>query len=334
MTHTITLPDQTTFTANEDETVLAAATRQNLNLPHSCKSGACGQCKAELISGEFEMGDHIDKAISAEEKAQGKVLLCCTTAKSDLKINVPGFNPNALPVRTLPVRIETIEIKHDVALLRLALPKAPSFAFYAGQYIDLLLPGNISRSYSIANSPDQEGVLELHIRKRENGVCSEMIFGAEPKIKEKGIVRVKGPLGTFTLQKDSDKPIVLLATGTGYAPIRSILLDLIHQNSERQVHFYWGARRQEDLYALEEAEALIGRLKNAKFSPVLSKPDSDWKGENGYVQNVAAQNYSDLSQYEVYACGSPAMTESAQSLLAQKCALSEDAFFCDAFSPA
>lgn len=176
MTHTITLSDQITFTANDDETVLAAATRQNLNLPHSCKSGACGQCKAELISGEFEMGDHIDKAISAEEKAQGKVLLCRTTAKSNLKINVPGFNPNALPVRTLPVRIETIEIKHDVALLRLALPKAPSFAFYAGQYIDLLLPGNISRSYSIANSPDQEGVLELHIRKRENGVCSEMIF--------------------------------------------------------------------------------------------------------------------------------------------------------------
>ena len=240
MTHTITLSDQITFTANDDETVLAAATRQNLNLPHSCKSGACGQCKAELMSGEFEMGDHIDKAISEEEKAQGKVLLCCTTAKSDLKINVQGFNPNALPVRTLPVRIETIEIKHDVALLRLALPKAPSFAFYAGQYIDLLLPGNISRSYSIANSPDQEGVLELHIRKRENGVCSEMIFGAEPKIKEKGIVRVKGPLGTFTLQQDSNKPMILLATGTGYAPIRSILLDLIHQNSERQVHFYWG----------------------------------------------------------------------------------------------
>ena len=191
MTHTITLSDQITFTANEDETVLAAATRQNLNLPHSCKSGACGQCKAELMSGEFEMGDHIDKAISEEEKAQGKVLLCCTTAKSDLKINVPGFNQNALPVRTLPARIENIEIKHDVALLKLALPKAPPFAFYAGQYIDLLLPGNISRSYSIANSPDQEGVLELHIRKRENGVCSEMIFGAEPKIKEKALSALK-----------------------------------------------------------------------------------------------------------------------------------------------
>lgn len=141
-------------------------------------------------------------------------------------------------------------------------------------------------------------------------------------------------MGTFTLQKDSDKPIILLATGTGYAPIRSILLDLIHQNRERQVHFYWGARQQEDLYALEEVEALIGRLKNAKFSPVLSKSDSDWKGENGYVQNVAAQNYPDLSQYEVYACGSPEMTESAHGLLTQKCALPEDAFFCDAFSPA
>lgn len=334
MTHTITLPDQTTFTANDGETVLAAAARQNLNLPHSCKSGVCGQCKAELVSGDIQMGEHSEQALSEGEKAQGKILMCCTTTQSDISINIPGYNANALPVRTLPARIERIVFKHDVALLKLALPKAPLFAFYAGQYIDLLLPGNVSRSYSIANSPEQEGILELHIRRRENGVCSEMIFGSEPKVKEKGIVRIKGPLGSFTLQEDSGKPIILLATGTGYAPIRSILLDLIRQDSSRAVHLYWGARHQDDLYALEEAQELTGRLKNARFSPVLSKADDGWQGEKEYVQTAAAKDYPDLSGYEVYACGSVAMIESAKSVLVAQCSLPETAFYSDAFSPA
>lgn len=254
MNHTVTLPDQTTFAAGDGETVLSAAARQNLNLPHSCKNGVCGQCKAELASGDIQMGGHSEQALSEAEKAQGKILMCRTTAQSDISLNIPGCKADALPVRTLPARIESIVFKHDVALLKLALPKAPPFAFYAGQYIDLLLPGNVSRSYSIANSPDQEGILELHIRRRENGVCSEMIFGSEPKVKEKGIVRVKGPLGSFTLQEDSGKPVILPATDTGYAPIRSILLDLIRQNSSRAAHFYWGARHQDDLYALEEAK--------------------------------------------------------------------------------
>ncbi|HEZ3805964.1 TPA: 2Fe-2S iron-sulfur cluster binding domain-containing protein, partial [Neisseria meningitidis] len=178
MNHTVTLPDQTTFAANDGETVLAAAARQNLNLPHSCKSGVCGQCKAELVSGDIQMDGHSEQALSEAEKAQGKILMCRTTAQSDISINIPGYKADALPVRTLPARIESIIFKHDVALLKLALPKAPPFAFYAGQYIDLLLPGNVSRSYSIANPPDQEGILELHIRRRKNGVCSEMIFGS------------------------------------------------------------------------------------------------------------------------------------------------------------
>lgn len=281
MNHTVTLPDQTTFAAGDGETVLAAAARQNLNLPHSCKSGVCGQCKAELVSGDIQIGGHSEQALSEAEKAQGKILMCCTTAQSDISLNIPGYKADALPVRTLPARIESMVFKHDVALLKLALPKAPPFAFYAGQYIDLLLPGNVSRSYSIANSPDQEGILELHIRRRENGVCSEMIFGSEPKVKEKGIVRVKGPLGSFTLQEDSGKPVILLATGTGYAPIRSILLDLIRQDSGRAVHFYWGARHQDDLYALEEAQGLACRLKTPASPPYCPAPERAGREEKG-----------------------------------------------------
>ena len=288
MNHTITLPDQTTFAAGDGETVLAAAARQNLNLPHSCKSGVCGQCKAELVSGNIQMGGHSEQALSEAEKAQGKILMCCTTAQSDININIPGYKADALPVRTLPARIESIIFKHDVALLKLALPKAPP---------------------------------------------SEMIFGSEPKVKEKGIVRVKGPLGSFTLQEDSGKPVILLATGTGYAPIRSILLDLIRQDSGRAVHFYWGARHQDDLYALEEAQGLACRLKNACFTPILSRPGEGWQGRKGHVQDVAAQDHPDLSKYEVFACGSPAMTEQAKNLFVQQHKLPENLFFSDAFTP-
>ncbi len=160
-----------------------------------------------------------------------------------------------------------------------------------------------------------------------------MIFGSEPKVKEKGIVRVKGPLGSFTLQEDSGKPVILLATGTGYAPIRSILLDLIRQDSSRAVHFYWGARHQDDLYTLEEAQGLACRLKNACFTPVLSRPGEDWQGRKGYVQDIAAQDHPDLSEYEVFACGSPAMTEQAKNLFVQQHKLPENLFFSDAFTP-
>ena len=288
MNHTITLPDQTTFAAGDGETVLAAAARQNLNLPHSCKSGVCGQCKAELVSGDIQMGGHSEQALSEAEKAQGKILMCCTTAQSDISINIPGYKADALPVRTLPARIESIIFKHDVALLKLALPKAPP---------------------------------------------SEMIFGSEPKVKEKGIVRVKGPFGSFTLQEDSGKPVILLATGTGYSPIRSILLDLIRQGSSRAVHFYWGARHQDDLYALEEAQGLACRLKNACFTPVLSRPGEGWQGRKGHVQDIAAQDHPDLSEYEVFACGSPAMTEQAKNLFVQQHKLPENLFFSDAFTP-
>ena len=288
MNHTITLPDQTTFAAGDGETVLAAAARQNLNLPHSCKSGVCGQCKAELVSGDIQMDGHSEQALSEAEKAQGKILMCCTTAQSDISINIPGYKADALPVRTLPARIESIIFKHDVALLKLALPKAPP---------------------------------------------SEMIFGSEPKVKEKGIVRVKGPFGSFTLQEDSGKPVILLATGTGYSPIRSILLDLIRQGSSRAVHFYWGARHQDDLYALEEAQGLACRLKNACFTPVLSRPGEGWQGRKGHVQDIAAQDHPDLSEYEVFACGSPAMTEQAKNLFVQQHKLPENLFFSDAFTP-
>lgn len=333
MSYTVTLPDQTVFTVDENETVLAAAERNNLNLPHSCKSGFCGQCKAEVLQGKVEMGEHSGKTLSEEEQVQGKVLLCCTYPKSDLSVAVKDYQgADAIPVRTLPARVEKLDIVGDAVLLTLTLPKTAHFQFRAGQYIDLLLPGNASRSYSLASSSADTESLQLHIRRRDNGLFSNMIFSETPSVKEKSIVRIKGPLGSFTL-KSEDKPLIMLATGTGFAPIRAMLLDLIARQSKQAVHVYWGVRKFDDFYALEDAKELVCRLKNGKFTAVLSQPDAEWQGETGYVQQAAARDYPDMAGVEVYACGAVQMAEGARVLLTETCALPEDAFYSDVFTP-
>ncbi|STZ76751.1 2Fe-2S iron-sulfur cluster-binding protein [Bergeriella denitrificans] len=334
MTHSVTLPDQSSFTVYARETVLAAALRQNLNLPHSCQNGFCGQCKAVLLDGQVSLAEHSGRALSAEEAAQGKILMCCATPGSNLRIDIPGYTgAGSIPVRTLPARVQSIAFAHNTALLTLALPKSPQLMFEAGQYVDLLLPGNISRSYSIANAPDGQGLIELHIRRRENGVCADMLFGNAPAIKEKSIVRIKGPLGAPYPYFDCEQPVILLATGTGYAPIRSILLELIRRDFRHPVHFYWGARRAADLYAQAEAAKLIQQLAHGRFMPILSQADDDWQGARGYVQHLAAQDIADMSAYAVYACGAEQMVYAAQALFTGQCGLPPEAFHADAFTP-
>ncbi|MDO5069147.1 MAG: 2Fe-2S iron-sulfur cluster-binding protein [Neisseria zoodegmatis] len=332
MSYTVTLvPDHATFSVEAGEPILSAAKRQNFNLPHSCQNGICGQCKAEVVSGDVAQGVHAELALSSEEAAQGKILMCCTTLNGDVTLKIPGYNgASAPPVKTFPTRVASVDYIGDVAVLTLSLPKAPPFQFWAGQYIDILLKNGQTRSYSIAGSPNQPETLTLHIAKREGGLFSAMLFGEEASIQEKTILRVRGPLGTFTLQ-ESDKPIIFMATGTGFAPIASILRQLADSGSSRTVHLYWGVRHESGLYDFQTASDLIARLPNARFTPVLSRPDESWQGATGYVQTQVAADYPDLSGFEVYACGSPQMIESAKELLQQQCGLPEEAFFSDAF---
>ena len=336
MKHTITLsPDNETFEADDGESILAAARRQGFNLPHSCQNGICGQCKAEIATGEFEQGEHAEQALPAEELAQNKILMCCCYPRGDIRLNVPSYNSSKMPpVKTLPARVASVEYLHDTAILKLDMPKKPPFVFLAGQYIDILLKDGHTRSYSLAGSPAQAEQLELHIRKREGGMFSGMLFGNDPLIKEKTIMRVRGPMGTFTLNEEETQPIILLATGTGFAPIQSILLRLIEQQSQRQVHLYWGGRNEAELYYAEQAAEWTGRLKNGSFTPVLSRADENWNGARGYVQQQVLRDYPDLSAHQVYACGSPAMITDAQEILTGQGRLKNDAFFSDAFSPA
>lgn len=335
MPYTVTLaPDNTEFPINDNEPILAAAKRHGLNLPHSCQNGICGQCKAEILEGEIIQGPHAELALSSEETVHGKILMCCCGVKSNIRLKVPAYNGiKAPPVKTLPTRITAIEIKNHTAIVTLALPKAPPFVFNPGQYIDILLPNNQTRSYSIANSPQHPERLELHIREHEGGLFSNMLFNETPAVQVKSILRIRGPLGTFTLQ-EGNKPIIFLATGTGFAPIQSMLYHLIDTRNTRAVHLYWGVRTLEDFYALDNAKNLISHLPNARFTPILSRAENSWHGAQGYVQDHVIQDYPDLSGYEVYACGSPQMIQAAKTALSERCRLPEHAFFSDVFLPA
>ncbi|MDO4697043.1 MAG: FAD-binding oxidoreductase [Neisseria sp.] len=332
MNHTVTLTSgQTVFSAEEHETVLQAAMRQGLNLPHSCQSGICGQCKAQLLSGDAVMGKHSEQALSAEEAAAGKILMCCSKLQSDARLDIPGYNGGLPQIRVSPARVSSVEYRADTALINLALPKAPRFEFLPGQYIEIQMK-NGTRSYSIASSAADTEHLQLHVRKREGGLFSELLFSEEPVIREKTVMRIRGPLGTFTLQAH-DGPIILLATGTGYAPVYSILQQLADEKRSNPVHLYWGGRRLEDLYLIEEAAALCREI-GAKFTPVLSRADDAWAGARGYVQEHALADYPDLSDCQVYACGSTEMVAAAQKLLTGQGRLKTENFFSDAFTPA
>lgn len=334
MTQTVTLSGSSiSFSVDENESILSAAKRQSLNLPHSCQNGICGQCKAEVMSGNAVQEGHAEQALTAEEQAAGKILMCCSTAQSDLVLNIPGFDADTPPVRTLPARVNSVDCIHDVAIVTLALPKAPPFSFYSGQYIDILLKNNHIRSYSIASPASRPDTLELHIRRRENGLFSNMLFGESPVVKTGAVMRIRAPLGSFTLRKNSSAPLLLLATGTGFAPIKSILQHLVEHDSRRDVHFYWGARYEADIYQADVAAELVSRLPNGRFTQVLSRPHDGWQGKTGYIQHHILADYPDLSAHEVYACGSPAMIEAVQQQCENRQNLPRESFFSDAFSP-
>lgn len=325
-------PSQTQFAAEDSETILSAAIRQGINLPHSCQSGVCGSCAATVVSGDVvQSAEYDDYVLTEEEIAAGTVLLCCTQARGDVAIEMPSYaGCKALTVRTLPARIADIETRGDMAVLTIALPKAPPFVFHSGQYMEILLKDG-SRSYSIANAPHESGSLEFHIRLREGGLFSPQLF--DGRLKKGSIIRVRGPLGSFYLNEDgAHKPLLLLATGTGFAPIKSILQYLAHTQPDRRVHVYHGARTAAGLYDEAALQQLLAQLPNARYTPVLSNPDEGWAGTTGRITEHILKDYKDLSDYEVYACGSTGMVLDCKTALTTQAKLPTNAYFSDAFT--
>lgn len=331
-------PSEHQFSAADDQSVLDAALAAGIVLPYSCRSGACSTCKGKVVSGEFEAGHAPQQVLSAEEIEAGYTLLCQVKPRSDMVIESREVRmASDIQIRKLPARVMSIEMPaQDVAVLKLQLPAAETFRYYAGQYIDLLLKDGKRRSFSMATPAQGANQLELHVRHMPGGYFTDHVFGAGPtKMKEREILRFEGPLGSFFLRQDSAKPIIFLASGTGFAPIKAMIEQMIAESNTRPAILYWGGRRPGDLYMDELARSWQAQLENFRYVPVISdaQPQDAWDGRAGFVHQAVLDDIKDLSGYEVYACGNPAMVEAARHSFGQA-GLPEDGFFMDAFTPA
>ena len=323
-------PSGHTFTVASGETILEAALRQGIGLPYGCRNGACGACKGVLRSGELEYGEYQERALHAHEKAAGKALTCCTRPLTDIVFEVRELTgAKDLAIRTMPARVEKLERPaDDVAILYLKLPTGERLQFLAGQYLDILMKDGKRRSFSMANAPHDDQFLQLHVRKSPGGAFSRYVF---EEMKERAILRFEGPLGTFYLREESDKPIVLLASGTGFAPIKAICEYAFEKKIARPMTLYWGCRARRDLYMLDLP--MSWQAPNFKFVPVLSDPTAEcaWTGCTGFVHRAVMADFPDLSGHQVYACGAPVMVESARKDFSERCGLPADEFYADSF---
>lgn len=325
-------PSNHVFRAADGETILEAALREGYVIPYGCRNGACGTCKGKILAGEVDYGKYQEQALPESDKRQGYALFCQAHPLGDVVIECREINAvKDIQIRTLPCRVQQMDrVAPDVMVLHLKLPASERLQFLAGQYIDILMKGGQRRSFSMANAPHDDALLQLHVRNY-GGPFSEYVF---QRMKEKEILRFEGPLGTFFLREDSDKPIVLLASGTGFAPIKAIIEHAIHVGIRRPMTLYWGGRRRADIYMNGLAESW--QAEGVRYVPVLSEagPEDAWTGRTGLVHLAVMEDLPDLSGHQVYACGAPVMVEAAHRDFTQRCGLPEDEFYSDAFTPA
>jgi CDP-4-dehydro-6-deoxyglucose reductase len=275
--------------------------------------------------------------LTPEEREAGYTLLCQARATSDLVVESREIRlASDIQVRKLPSRVTSItRPAADVAVLQLQLPATETFKFYAGQYVELILKDGKRRSYSMANPPHSAAALELHIRHLPGGLFTDHVFGVgATQMKEREILRIEGPMGSFFLREDSDLPIVMLASGTGFAPIKAIIEHMVEQGVKRPVTLYWGGRRPADLYMHAMAQNWAATIPNFRYVPVVSDalPEDAWTGRTGFVHKAVMADFPDLSGYQVYACGAPIVVDSARRDFVAHCKLPDDAFFADSFT--
>ena len=323
------------FSAQEGESILQAALREGLVLPYGCRDGACGTCKGKLIEGKVDYGRYSPKALADAEREKGSVLFCQAKPLSDVVIEAREVRKAGdIPIRMLPSRVQRIDRPTaDVAILYLKLPANERLQFLAGQYLDILLRDGTRRSFSMANAPHDDEFLQLHVRHVPGGAFTDHVFG---RMKEREILRFEGPLGTFFPREDSDKPIVFVASGTGFAPIKSVIESAFAKGVARPMTLYWGCRTLKDLY-LHELPALWKREHaNFRYIPVLSEalPEDRWTGRTGFVHRAVMEDFPDLSAVQAYACGVPVMVNAARQDFTSQCGLPENEFYADSFTTA
>ena len=324
-------PSGHSFECEPEQTVLEAALKHGFAFPYGCRNGACGACMGELLEGEvhYPEGSYVNMTLAREEG--NKALFCQAKPKSDLSIEIKEIGAaKDIQIKTLPVRVDQLEkLADDVMRVYLRMPATQRMPFLAGQYIDFLLKNGKRRSFSMANAPHDDERIELHIRHVPGGYFTDFVF---EQLKEKSLLRIEGPHGSFCLNEESDKPIIMVAGGTGFAPIKSVMEHLIYTESQRPVHLFWGARAKADLYLAGLVEEWSKQYRGFSYTPVLSEPlpQDDWQGMTGWVHEAVLQHYPELSTYETYLCGPPPMIDAARETF-KKAGLPEEAFYSDSF---
>ena len=320
-----------TFDCNAEENILHAALRQGIAMPYGCRGGKCGNCLGTIISGDITYPDGQPVVLTDAEIAANKALFCQAHANSDLLIDVKIVDtPQGIEIRKMPARVVSIDrLAEDVIHLKLKTPSAERLQFLAGQYIDFLLSDGRRRAFSLANPPHHDEFLEFHIRHVSGGSFTPIVFD---ELQEKALIRIEGPMGTFCLREGNQGPIIMMAGGTGMAPLRGMLLHLFATDNQRPVHLFWGARAQSDLYLRDEIKQWLGDFPQLKFTAVLSAPDKtdNWQGEIGWVHEAVTRAYDDLSAHEIYMSGPPPMINAARNAFLSH-GLPQDKMFSDAF---
>jgi CDP-4-dehydro-6-deoxyglucose reductase len=337
MTFRLTIaPSGHSCLADPGTTLLQAALDAGLTLPYGCRNGACGACKGKVLSGTIDHGNPQEHTLSAAERGAGLALFCCATAQSDVVIECREVGAvGDIPVRNLPCRVQTMErLAEDVMVVQLKLPANERLQFLPGQYIDILLKDGRRRAFSLANAPHDDALLQLHVRRIAGGRFTGHVFET---MRERDILRIEGPHGNFgpgnAGVQGSDRPIIFLAGGTGFAPIKAIIEDAIHHQVDRPMSLYWGARQRSGLYLSDLPRRWAAQHANISYVPVLSEasPGDAWKGRTGLVHHAVLADHADLSRHQVYACGAPGMVDAARRDFAGH-GLPTDQFFSDAFT--
>ena len=335
MAFTVTIrPSGHRFSVDADETVLTAALREGFNLPYGCRNGACGSCKGKLLAGCIDYGDYQETALSEIERAQGFALFCCAKPQEDIEIECREVGAaKDIQIRKMPCRVQRMErAAADVMIVELRLPQSERLQYLAGQYLDVLMKDGQRRSFSMANPPHSDESLQLHIRNY-GGAFSKHVF---ERMKERDILRFEGPYGSFFLREESAKPIIFLASGTGFAPIKAIIEHAFHVGVVRPMTLYWGGRRRADVYLDALASRWAAERPGFHYVPVLSEPTAEdtWQGRTGLVHLAVMADFADLTGYQVYACGNPLMVDAARKDFTGQRGLPPEEFFCDVFTPA
>lgn len=327
--HVTLQPSGHEFQVAETETVLDAALREKGSvLPYGCRNGTCGSCMGTILAGEVSYPSGRPPGLGEREQAEGKALLCQAQPRSDLVIEAREVRAGQdIVVKTLPCRVERRELlAPDVMRLYLKLPSIERLQFLAGQYVDILLADGRRRGFSLANPPHADELLELHVRHVPGGFFTGFVFN---KMKDKALLRLQGPLGTFVLREDSPRPIILIGGGTGFAPLKGMLEHAFHIGLDRPLQLYWGARAKVDLYLDELPRRWAAEHPNFRYTPVLSepRPEDGWTGRTGWVHEAVAADYPELSGYDVYMSGPPPMIEAARPAFAAQGLPAEQLFY-------